>query len=315
MFDRACQLLRTCLLVISMALWASPATAGPGRTVEIVIAPAGDAVEVVYTLSEPATSLTLGLASGPPPAAVIDVREAALTLQDGRITGSRPFTKATLRIGADQRERDGLYPLARPVAGSGFVLYAPYLLPDAGAARVRVRGFGRSAARVREPALNGYIVIGPAPERHRGFRFLAGHDVPAATRDAIVARSAQLLDYYRAKLGAAPEREPTIILTRHSLLPGMTRNLLRGDVSANGVVFLRTYLGDAGAGEPPTIGQYSGFLAHELFHLWNRSGDAERRNWWLAEGGAEYAGWLARRLSGRAKRGWNSVSTVRFVRA
>lgn len=273
--------------------WVSPVAAAGNGTVGVVIAPADDAVEVVYTLPAPATSLALRLADGPTPAAEVRVREEGLTFRDGRITGTAPFTRATLTVTADRGERDGVYPLARPVAGRGWVLYAPYLLPRGHSVRVSVRSRGRAAVPLSEPALNGYIVVGASPERHRGFRLLAGAGISPASRDTVLDRTAQLLAFYRARLGRAPDQEPTIILTRQDLLPGMSRSLLRGDVSANGVVFLRTYVGGPETGEPPSLAQYTGFLAHELFHLWNRSGDPARQNGWLAEGGAEYAGWVA----------------------
>lgn len=278
--------------MVLMTLAASPAAAATA-TIDLTIRADGDSVHVVYTLPRPTTSLPLRLADSPAPAADVRIRERGLALQDGRITGTRPFSRATLIVQADSRERDGVYPLARPVQGRGLVLYAPYILPKDLRSRVRISGAGRRGAPLREPERNGYVVVGASPERHRGFRFLAGRGISASFRQTLLERASRILSYYGAKLGRAPEQEPLIILTEHELLPGMSQSLLRGDVSANGVVFLRSYSGGAGADAAPSPAQYTGFLAHELFHLWNRSGDAATRNWWLFEGGAEYAGWLA----------------------
>ncbi|HEY0012189.1 MAG TPA: hypothetical protein VGB79_04980 [Allosphingosinicella sp.] len=274
------------------SFWVPPAWASDG-VVRIAMVRTGETVDVTYTLPAPVTSLALRLSEGPQPAARIEVREDGLRLNRGRIEGIQPFTRITLRVTSDSTERDGVYPLARRLGSGGFVVYAPYLLPKERQARVTIGTTGRPR-RLTVRASDGYVLVGASPERRDGFAFLAANDIAPSLAEEVKGRTSRLLAYYRSKLRRRPDVEPTIVLARYDLLPGMSRGLLRGDVSANGVVFLRTYVDvRAPSAEGPPPAQHARFLAHELFHLWNRSRDPARENAWLMEGGAEYAGWVA----------------------
>jgi hypothetical protein len=136
-----------------------------------------------------------------------------------------------------------------------------------------------------------YVLVGAKPIRHDGFRSVISNDAPVAMRETILQRTTQILSFYRARLGTPPEQTPLVVV-KFTDTPGKN-GVFRGDVTPNGVAFLRIQSDVSQVAEPRLIARYTGFLAHELFHLWNRSGDADDANWWLAEGGAEYASWVA----------------------
>jgi 23S rRNA (guanosine2251-2'-O)-methyltransferase len=85
---------------------------------------------------------------------------------------------------------------------------------------------------------------------------------------------------------------PTVVIAREAATDRATG--YRGDVTPNGKIVLRFRGTPPHPAEPKAAGQVTGFLAHELFHLWNaRDGDFPADEAWVHEGSADYYSWLA----------------------
>ncbi|MGZ8295559.1 MAG: hypothetical protein ACXW27_02290 [Allosphingosinicella sp.] len=199
----------------------------------------------------------------------------------------------SLMVSPDSREVDSVYPLLLPVRGKGFVIHAPYLSPVGAPSVTKVAGADGTYRTVRKQAANGYLLVGAELQNSGPFRSLVSEGAPALLRETVLDRAKRLLNFYTSELGERPERRPTIIVSYSKRPDGAKRDFFRGDVTANGVVFLRIYAEDGGNADTASVAEYTGFLSHELFHLWNRSNDPTTENWWLHEGGAEYASWVA----------------------
>lgn len=282
-----------CPMLMLLHLMVSGAAAAAADPVRIVITETPEGVSVEYRLRAPVTSLALQASEVPGSITGARVLEESLSFENGRITSSRPFTQATLILLPAGREREAVFPAVLPVNGRGKVVYLPYLRPASGPSRVSLRAAGGTLRPGRREMLDGYVIVGPNPVRRAGFDVLIAADVPPFAQDLVVERSANLLAFYRSMLGKPPEKRPVIIVSQLDPIPGAAQTVFRGDVSANGVVFLRTYGAPPTPGDAASTSQYARFLSHELFHLWNRSGGLARQDAWLVEGGAEYAGWLA----------------------
>lgn len=249
-------------------------------------------MRVTFDLPTPVTSLVLRLANAQAPANIVRA-EQGFTFRRGRLSAANPFRRVSLRVTPDTREVDSVYPMLREVRGAALVIYAPYFLPAEGRARVRIADSAGGIRTLGDTEADGYVTVGAMPSRHRGYRALVAEGVPAAVAETLLGRSARLLAFYRARLRRPPLREPTIIISYLPRPEGSPAGLFRGDVTPNGVVFLRLYVDGAQLGGAAATARHTGFLAHELFHLWNRSRDPNSANWWLHEGGAEYASWVA----------------------
>lgn len=262
------------------------------RPAIVSIAPVGDGVRVTFELPAPVTELRLRIADAQVPTGVVRAEEG-FTYRRGRISAAAPFRRVSLHVTPDNREVDSAYPALRALRGGGLVIHAPYFLPATGAASLRVAGSDGRLRRLSGVEADGYVLLGAAPSRFPGHRAFVANGTPAPVSEIVLARTSRLLAFYRARLGRRPLREPLIIVATFPSPEGSQPGLFRGDVTPNGVVFLRLYGDEAQLGGAASTSRLTGFLAHELFHLWNRSRDPHAANWWLAEGGAEYASWLA----------------------
>jgi hypothetical protein len=280
------------LLGALLYLLATPADARPTR---LTITETGEGVRVVYDLPAPVTTLAVGGTAGRSPNRSIRLAEPGLAWRNGQITGTAPFRRATLLIVPDDREQDGRYSLLAAVEGRGFVLFAPYLLPSAGSfeARVSLSG-GRYRALPRGEALRGNILVGAVPVRAGAIHLLGATNMPPALAASLGGRAAALLDFYTRRLRTRPGVRPLIVMAYAERAPRPELAGFRGDVTANGVILLRFRGPAPDLGEGGARGRVTGFLAHELFHLWNgRRDDHPASEAWLHEGSAEYYSWLA----------------------
>ncbi|MGY4397732.1 hypothetical protein ACVWZA_002929 [Sphingomonas sp. UYAg733] len=278
-----------------MLLMESGSAAAVGlRETMLTISVTNNAVQVIYDLPAEVTSLSLGNGSLPPAAADIRVREASVTLDRGTLSARTGFRRVTLLIRSDSDEIDSIYPMLLPVAGKGVVLFAPYILPSSGPFRVGIVTDGGAVHVLRDRAtLDGYVIIGAAPEKRGAYRSLVSMGMPDGLRDTLLDRTGRLLAFYRARLHLPLRRMPTVVMSYAERASESGHRYSRGDVTPNGVVFLRIYGSAAQVADPSAIGNYTGFLSHELFHLWGEGGETAPRDWWLHEGGAEYASWVA----------------------
>lgn len=280
------------IYIMDVSIFADPAVASQAP-ITVAISPASGGVRVDYTLPTPTLSLPIHIPKQARPALNVTVQGDGYRLEDGQIKAARPFTRVSLIVTPDSREVDSVYPLLLPVRGKGFVVHAPYLSPVGLPSVAKVAGPDGKYRKVRGQAAKGYLLIGANPQDSGSFRSLVSEGAPALLRETILDRAKRLLDFYTSQLGERPARRPTIVVSYSARPRGGERDFFRGDVTDNGVVFLRVYAEEPGKADPASVAQYTDFLSHELFHLWNRSGDPAMENWWLHEGGAEYASWVA----------------------
>lgn len=251
-----------------------------------------DGVRVVYVLPEAATSLAIGSQEGAWPSKEHQILEPALRLQGEAIVSDAPFRRATIMVRPDTADVSARYPVLTRVVGRGFLIYAPYILPSR-PYRLRVATApGRFRAVRREEASGGYVIVGAQPRGVRTFRALTGSDVGDAAETRLHARTSRLLAFYSERLGRSLAKPPTIVITRQESTGGFSG--FRGSVTPNGVVLLRFRGAPPDPADAAASGRVNGFLAHELFHLWNGpTGDRPQMEAWLHEGSAEYYSWLA----------------------
>ncbi|HYI47890.1 MAG TPA: hypothetical protein VEX35_05435 [Allosphingosinicella sp.] len=280
------------LLGALLSLLATPAAA---RTTRLTITETGEGVRIVYDLPAPVTALALGGTAGRSPNRSVRLAEPGLAWRGGRIVGTAPFRRATLLIVPDDREEDARYSLLTAVEGRGFVLFAPYLLPSAGSFEARVSlGGGRYRALPRDEARGSNILVGAVPVAAGRMSLLSATNMPPALAASLRGRTAALLDFYTHRLRRRLGFRPLIVMTYAERAPRPELAGFRGDVTANGVILLRFRGAAPDPGEDAARGRVTGFLAHELFHLWNgRSDDHPANEAWLHEGSAEYYSWLA----------------------
>ncbi len=283
------------LILFAVLLLATPATArtAPPR---ITIDVTATGVRISYALPAPVRALAVRAPaqSGPPPGTHIASLEPGLAYRRGRIESETPFRRATLLITPDDGEVDSVYPLLSRIAGRGFVLFAPYVLPDAPfAARIAIGG-GRYRPLRRAEAAGGYVLVGAAPALHGPIRSLASANTSPALQGLLHARAGALLDFYAGRLHRRLARQPVLVVSVVDEPADPQHHFFRGDVTPNGFVLLRFHGNASQIADPNSTRQFTAFLAHELFHLWNRrSRDYPAGEAWLHEGSAEYYSWLA----------------------
>ncbi|HTU12512.1 MAG TPA: hypothetical protein VMG08_16600 [Allosphingosinicella sp.] len=281
------------LIALALALLPAMAAAAPVR---MTIAPTATGVRITYDLPAPVRSFATRMAGAdsPPAGTHIAAVEAGLTYSRGRIEAATPFRRATLLIAPDDGEVDSIYPLLSRVEGRGFVLFAPYVTPAGPLAARVATGGGRSRALGRDEAAGGYVLVGVTPGARGAVRGLAGTTLPPALERRLFDRAGALLAFYTRRLGRRPPATPILVVNYVNTPAGPSRWMFRGDVTPNGIVFLRFNATPQQLAEPQSTRRYTSFLAHELFHLWNRrTGMHAITEAWLHEGSAEYFAWLA----------------------
>lgn len=260
--------------------------------IQISVSETPKGIRIVYDLPRPATSLAIGSNEDAWPSRQHRFVEPGLRLENKAIVSDRPFRRATVMVTPDTADVDARYPVLTSVTGRGFLLYAPYVLP-AGPYRLRV---ATAASRWRTvphaEARGGYVVVGAQPQPRAGFRTLTGSDVSEAAEAALHARASRLLAFYAGRFGRPLTTRPTLIVERQRQTNGFSG--FRGDVTPNGVVMLRFRGVPPDPADKAGSARVNGFLAHELFHLWNGpTGDRRQVEAWLHEESAEYYSWLA----------------------
>lgn len=281
------------LIAVLALLLPAAAQAAPVR---MTIAPTDTGVRITYDLPAPVRELAVRAAdqSGPARGTHISAAEPGLHYGRGRIEAAAPFRRATLVITPDDAEVDSIYPLLSPVAGRGFVLYAPYVLPDGPVSARVATGGGRDRPLSRAEAAGGYVLVGATASQRGPVRALAGTTLPPALADRIFSRAGALLDFYARRLGRRLTAAPALLVNYVNEPAGPNQWLFRGDVTPNGTVFLRFHATPDQLADPRSVNRYTSFLAHELFHLWNRrTGQHPMAEAWLHEGAADYFSWRA----------------------
>jgi hypothetical protein len=284
---------RFCLILLAGLLLPAAAQAATPR---VTIDATATGVRITYDLPAPVRTLVIRAAtqSGPPQGTHIAVAEPGLAYSRGRIDGAAPFRRATLVITPDDGEVDSVYPLLTRIAGRGFVLFAPYVVPDAPFAARVATGGGRTRVLARAEAAGGYVLVGAAPAPQRGIPILASINTAPTLSALLAARAGDLLDFYAARLHRRPARPPILVVSIVDAPADRLHHFFRGDVTPNGFVLLRFHGTPDQIADPNSTRQFTTFLAHELVHLWNRrTGEHRMQEAWLHEGSAEYFAWLA----------------------
>src|SRR5436305_8835771 len=158
----------TLLAGVLALLGAGAPAAARSAEPRITIRETASGISIAYDLPAPVTWLSVRSAGqdGPPQGTHIAAAESMLVYRRGLISSTLPFRRATLLIAPDDGEVDSAYPLLTPVPPRGFVLFAPYVLPDGPfAARISIGG-GRSRALSRAEAAGGYVLVGSEPAAH-----------------------------------------------------------------------------------------------------------------------------------------------------
>lgn len=207
-----------------------------------------------------------------------------LTLADDAITGAQPFDSFVIEIRPDAEERDRIYNGLSPI-GAGYVLYGPGLKLKDQPTALRFAPAPGQAALPALQAEDGYAYLGAADQiealPHGSVVVGAGapDDLAARLRGGF----ADAIAFYGDRLGRGLPFEPALLISTDGVGPA----LFRGDVTDTGVISVRFH----GAWQSQ-VDQVTGFVWHEVFHLWNGHGvqarDAEAAPW-LHEGGADYA--------------------------
>jgi len=176
------------------------------------------------------------------------------------------------------------------VDGRGFVLFAPYILPESGRFRLLVREPSGSLREVeRSEAVQGYLAIGFDPPQGGGVRFVGSTSLPKTLDEALQSRARALLSFFRARLGTS--RDVRIVVAYRQASDRSRPSQYRGDVTPNGFALIRITGGEA---DGDIVLRYVQLLAHELFHLWNAPrDDLPDQEAWLHEGSADYFSWIA----------------------
>jgi hypothetical protein len=259
-------------------------------SIEVDLIESPDGVKVVYTASSPISSLTLGRSGHFNEKANILILTEIGELVDGVIMLVKPRTSFSIFVKPDTIEENSVYPVLSNVDGRGYVVFTPSILPTGEVTEFRLTNADNNV-RVLDDDVEGkgYIFLGTGQEAFGRFSLVVAHNVSPALRKEVVKRVGSILDYFEIKMDRAPQQTPLIILTSEDA----PEPINRGDITRNGVIFLR-YRYPADKPLQMTFSQTSSeFLAHEIFHLWQDRESESTEDWWLQEGVAEYASALA----------------------
>jgi hypothetical protein len=280
---------------IALLLICAGGTAEASRgVIEWRLSSSAEGVRVVYKLPKRADHLELGTPNDlPPEGSHIRVLDRGLVYSAGVVRGDRPFQEVTLLIAADARDIDAKYPLAVDLSRGAHLVYAPYLVPRGRARGAVLSKSGRWRSLSGAEAEGGFLILGADPPKGAVIG-VSSANMPPGLNDTLRSRTAALMSFYRKRLGMPPLVRPLLVTVRSEHAVDQDHWLFRGDVTANGIVLLQFRGTPAQVGDPLLAGRYSAFLAHEIFHLWNRRrGGFPSNEAWLHEGAAEYYSWLA----------------------
>jgi hypothetical protein len=154
-----------------------------------------------------------------------------------------------------------------------------------------VIGFGQVQTTPLEAGSNapaGYVAFGsPYVQRSQGLLFVSDTKAPVSLRERIATQAPLIVSFYASKLG---KRDiPTVFLFAVPNHPGI-RNF-NGDHLPSSITLGLYGSGWDGSDNDAQL-ELTGFLAHELFHVWNSApelGSPEGEALIAKEGGAELA--------------------------
>lgn len=282
-------------------------------------------VSVAATLPEDIDALTLVAFDGYRRSELLHSPDGSATVADNSL---RPTNlrhrrlQLVMDVGRNLPQRDRAYaPFLR--FGDGTVAVDSDLLaaaPGAPALCLRflpppgeqVIGFGRaSRGPLTAPITgnaSGYVAFGHPRIEGTSPMQVIDRTVPAWARQRLGRTIDQLAQFYRKRLGPAPL--PVVLIYRMPYPPGGTGTGYHGDRLVGSLTL--GLLGsdpDWRAPSPAILAMTTGFVAHEMFHVWNlgdhvRPADDGEASL-ASEGGAEFARLLATAiLRGGGQRDW-----------
>jgi len=243
---------------------------------------------LTFETEKPISSLALGANGQFNPAARLSPTDSNVNLIDGTIGNAEATSRFSLLLQPDETEKRSTYPVLTVVPGRGYVLYAPPILPTEIVTGIRYTDRdGEILELSPDSAKKGYLFLGRRDASLDSYDLVIGDNVPQSLRDEVLPRIDAILAYYSDKFKRMPGRKPLIVLS--SVVSDENAN--RGDVTENGVVFLRYKHESIETISDQFRSLSTAFLAHELFHLWTDRESKSSDGWWLHEGAAEYASW------------------------
>jgi hypothetical protein len=293
-FFSACIAALTFLTGAANALTRAPMSES---TVHIVVTRTTGGLRLTYRLSAAACQIAFGKDQESSPATRMLSETPGVVASATGIVASECTRRFSIVLRPDERRLDGFYPTLVEVGGRGFLLHLPAVTPDAQVYRTTVtyslqpEDIVMSGVNARDDDLTGFVYVGPRNnvQEHRDFRLITPTRQGSSSLELVISRTSEILEFYGGKLGSPPKGPPVVVLAPTDGLEGWI-----GDLAANDVILLQVGAGEEGERDASANGM-SHFLAHELFHLWNRPGfnfEAQRNGLWLLEGAAEYAAHL-----------------------
>ena len=227
------------------------------------------------------------------------IADADIDVLDDRLEAPTPFRDFAIRLPADAREHNRIYPAVISV-GKGSLVNLSYLKGLAPTAIVISVDDGqvlvtpdddssvdRDSVAVHAPDHEAYYAyVGPGPVKaYDSFRMIAGGNVPRWLELAVREHMAAAIEEYAAFLGSTPEFTPTVYV---SYLERLSISGWRGDTSKGGVMSLRFRERAWQHADREHVETIRKFVRHEVFHYWNHQSKVNSSKPWLHEGAAEY---------------------------
>lgn len=199
---------------------------------------------------------------------------AGMRLKNGAVsmTDGAPFRSFSIHLVPTVNvSMDRTYPALLRLGAKAYLLYAPYLAKG-----------------------DGYVYVGPDI---KGDRSVIAPGIPAQLRREVERDLKAALGLFQRRLGTSLAGKPTIVI---SWFPG-EKSGFHGDTSPGWMMSLRFFGKEWAHPSAKQREEIARFVFHEAFHYWN-SGIVHASPLaptWLHEGSADYAAWLAERLTGR----------------
>lgn len=314
------------LWLLGASIFCSPAGA-QSAIVALSKHPGKGVVRAHFTLSEPTT--TLRFAGGGNLRRLtwtFDGAGATLSPDGLEIAFSTPTRTfgVLLRPDVADGQFDRTYtPIVAFNSGGACAVFTDYLLPKSGGS-VHVVGPGLKGGRRTDGTRRSiwrandapvYLVVGTADVDATELRALTiDPQMPPWIGDSLERSVTSILAQYAAATGTRPKEQPWILATYQSQRRP-DQPAFRGDVSA-GVIRLNLIGPQWSDFDGELEYRLNAFVAHELFHLWNRSlwNVAAPSLVWLFEGGAEAAAHDALRMFSGDRRRYEREISISLTR-
>lgn len=274
------------LFTIICSLLCSCSSSKGKTTIEIFETDSG--ITINFFLAQPRSSIHFNEPGYINPSAKI--KSSSGRIENGYLKFENPKSEFQLSIELDAKEENSVYPLLTKVSQNSYVLYAPPVFPnDQFSSIVYTNLAGTQTKFQKSHNLDGYLFLGANPEISENFDWVRGASLSDEFNQELFTFTDEILTYYSEKMSNLKNYKPLIIVSSKT----SEKSFNRGDTTKNGVIFLRYHFPVNKEPEKKLTSLSKDFIAHELFHLWTPKAAEKSSNWWIHEGAAEYASWLA----------------------